>query len=381
MLKLPGGILGVSLFILTAFADDQKSAEPKSRKEQFQALTDEFLKRQADAFKAIEAAKTPEERKEAAAKRPKGDEYAARLMKLVEIDPKDDLSCEMLVFSVRNLRTTNPKVFDLLSEYHVKNQKIAPIVVSFNVGPPDLMKKLLEEIYNRNPVKGIKGMACFGLAMMAYFEADRGNKESAKKAEKLFETFIDDFADIDVEKYQVSAKKFLFELRNLSVGKTIPELVSKDLDDKEVKLSSYRGKVVVLDIWTTWCVPCCEMIPHEREIVKRLEGKPFALISISRNQKKEALTDFIKKEPMPWTHWWDGEKGGILEEWNVQSLPAIFVLDAKGVIRYKGVRDKEMDAAVTTLLAEMGVKVEEKKKRSSNRPSQLVCHRGSLAGT
>jgi thiol-disulfide isomerase/thioredoxin len=140
---------------------------------------------------------------------------------------------------------------------------------------------------------------------------------------------------------------------DLSVGKPAPEVVSHDVNGKEVKLSDLKGKVVVLDVWATWCQPCRQMIPHEREMVERLKGKPFVLVSVSADAERKTLTDFLAKERMPWTHWWNGAEGGIVEEWDVEHYPTIYVLDAKGVIRYKEVRGKELEDAVNELLKEL----------------------------
>jgi len=96
------------------------------------------------------------------------------------------------------------------------------------------------------------------------------------------------------------------------------------------------------------------MYPHERSLVKRLEGKPFALIGIN-SDPKERLRQTIKKENMTWRSWWDGGSTGgpIAKAWKVDSWPTIYVLDDKGVIRYRDVREKELDKAVDELLAEM----------------------------
>jgi thiol-disulfide isomerase/thioredoxin len=111
---------------------------------------------------------------------------------------------------------------------------------------------------------------------------------------------------------------------------------------------------LVVDVWATWCPPCKAMIPHERELVKRLAGKPFALLSISADDDKKEVADFIKGEPMPWDHWFNGPKGGVIEKWKISYFPTIYVLDGTGTIRYKGVRGKQMDEAVDALLAETG---------------------------
>lgn len=142
-------------------------------------------------------------------------------------------------------------------------------------------------------------------------------------------------------------------VKDLFLGAAMPELKSKNLEDKDVKLSDLKGKVVVLDIWATWCPPCRAMIPHEREMVKKFKGKPFVLVSISADAKKETVTGFLEKNEMPWTHWWNGAKGGILSELNVRYYPTIYILDTKGVIRFKDVRDKAMEKAVETLLKEV----------------------------
>ena len=94
------------------------------------------------------------------------------------------------------------------------------------------------------------------------------------------------------------------------------------------------------------------MIPHERELVKKLEGKPFALVSISCDDEKETLTKFLEKEKMPWTHWWNSGQGGVLDKWNVKYFPTIYVIDPKGTIRFKNVHDKELEEAIDTLVKE-----------------------------
>jgi peroxiredoxin len=96
------------------------------------------------------------------------------------------------------------------------------------------------------------------------------------------------------------------------------------------------------------------MYPHERSLVKRLKGNPFALLGIN-SDPKDRLKQVLKKENMTWRSWWDGgdTSGLIASRWNVEGWPTTYVLDHNGVIRHKNVREKEMDEAVDALLKEL----------------------------
>jgi hypothetical protein len=101
------------------------------------------------------------------------------------------------------------------------------------------------------------------------------------------------------------------------------------------------------------------MFPHERSLVKRLEGKPFALIGINSDQNRQELKKVMEKEQITWRSFFDGgsTQGPIASKWNVMGWPTIYVIDSKGLIRYKNVRGEKMDAAVDTLLKETETKV------------------------
>ncbi len=97
------------------------------------------------------------------------------------------------------------------------------------------------------------------------------------------------------------------------------------------------------------------MYPHERSLVKRLSDKPFALIGVNSDTDKEELKKRMEKEKITWRSFWNGEKGTagpISHSWNVHSWPTVYVLDQKGVIRFKDIRGDELDKAVDQLLAE-----------------------------
>ena len=145
----------------------------------------------------------------------------------------------------------------------------------------------------------------------------------------------------------------LREIRTLGVGQPFPEVYGNTLDGETTTISDYRGKVVVLDIWTTWCGPCVKMIPQQTEIVERLKDEPFAMVSVSCDRDPETLSAFLEQQAMPWDHWWVGMESDFAKTLNVSSFPTIYVLDGEGTIRYKNPREEELDAAIDTLLEEL----------------------------
>jgi hypothetical protein len=97
------------------------------------------------------------------------------------------------------------------------------------------------------------------------------------------------------------------------------------------------------------------MYPHERSLVKRLEGKPFALLGINSDRSKDDLKKVLEKEQITWRSWWDGggTEGPIQTRWNIRGWPTVYILDHNGIIRYRDLRDREIDEAVDKLLKEM----------------------------
>lgn len=95
------------------------------------------------------------------------------------------------------------------------------------------------------------------------------------------------------------------------------------------------------------------MFPHERSLVAKLADKPFALIGVNSDAADE-LAAIQKKHQITWRSFAAGDGGGaIAKAWNVRAWPTIYILDGKGVIRAKNLRDAAMEKKVDELLAEM----------------------------
>jgi len=292
--------------------------------------------------------------------------FADKALDLAEAEPKDDIALEATVFAVQKLSKhaltgeTMDKAVKLIGDHHLANPKLKGILGDLakagRAGP-----RLLENIADKAADDETKGIANFHLGVAALDRADAAaNPMSVKEymaegrkflavAKRLAPT-----AKIDGETIEKAAE---MALMIPVVGNPAPDVTGSDLDDKKVKLSSFHGKVVLLDVWATWCPPCRAMIPHERELVKKMDGKPFVLLSVSVDDDKKDVTDFLKDEPMPWTHWFDGKPGTgpVSKAYRVKAFPTLYLIDKKGVIREKWIgapKAEEMDKKIEELTKE-----------------------------
>ena len=119
-------------------------------------------------------------------------------------------------------------------------------------------------------------------------------------------------------------------IRHGTVGGQLPDVAGRRLDGVEEHLSDYRGRVVLLDFWATWCVPCIAALPQKRQLVADLPADRFALLSISVDADLETVTGFIEDEPMPWANWHVGMTSEITRVLNVYSYPTYILLDEDG---------------------------------------------------
>lgn len=216
----------------------------------------------------------------------------------------------------------------------------------------------LRTIIDRSQHRNIRVAASFALASVI-----QGADESRQtEAEKLYEAFLNEFdgskeySYVEIEKMFIGyAKTALVELRLRGLGKPVPEIIGADLDGHDMKISEFRGRVVLLNFWATWCSPCMRMVPHERELAKRFEGKSVVLLGVNGDDNPEAAKRAAVKHQMTWRSFRkkQGQKvRSIPDEWSAV-FPSYYLIDQAGIIRKRWLNSpplEELNRAVEKLL-------------------------------
>ena len=120
----------------------------------------------------------------------------------------------------------------------------------------------------------------------------------------------------------------------LKIGALAPNLILKDIEGKIVNLKEYRGKVVLINFWASWCPPCLEEMPALAAIYQKLRSKGFEILAISLDDKIQNAIDFVKKEKLPFKVFMDPE-GKSAQEYLVYGLPYTVLLDREGKVLFK----------------------------------------------
>lgn len=130
-----------------------------------------------------------------------------------------------------------------------------------------------------------------------------------------------------------------------------PDFKTNDISGQTLKLSEFKGKIVLLDFWATWCPPCRVEIPNLLEIYRQFKNKNFVLISVSLDRDIPLAKQFVKEKEMNWLHVIDRESSSsIASLYEIEYIPATFIIDGKGKIVARNLRGAELKNTIADLL-------------------------------
>jgi len=125
------------------------------------------------------------------------------------------------------------------------------------------------------------------------------------------------------------------------------------VDGRKVDLQQMKGKVVLIDFWAAWCVPCIAELPRIIQLYNENHDKGFEIVGISLDQERSAMDEVVRKSKMPWPQYHDGKYWNTkyAAEYNVGSIPAMWLVDKKGILRTISAREN-LESLLKELMAE-----------------------------
>lgn len=260
--------------------------------------------------------------------------------------------------SLQNAVFTGSKIYDESEAY---NKEIGGTImaltkavnIDFNRGTPEQQKdtaymKAVDLRYRKNLQARTDKQFLFAkthpnsyFALVALSEA-AGSKVDVAKVQPLFNALNKELKATDMGRELAQR----MEASGITaVGKTAPLFTQNNAVGKSVALADFKGKVVLVEFWASWCSPCRAENPNLVKQYQTYKDKGFEIISVSLDNVKERWLEAIEKDGLAWTHvsdlkGWNNEVGRL---YGVRAVPASFLVDAQGKIIGNGLRGEPLN--------------------------------------
>lgn len=208
------------------------------------------------------------------------------------------------------------------------------------------LNKVSKDFIKNNPDAYLSVLLLENFLMRQYLTAEEITSYFAKIDKSLLNT-----------KSAKNIKKVLDAIKNdpaakVEVGAKAPDFSAKNPEGKQISLKESMGKVTIIDFWASWCGPCRGENPNVVALYKEMHAKGLNIIGVSLDKDAAKWKEAIVKDGLVWPQisnlkFWDEP---IAKQYNVESIPATFILDAKGVIVARDLRGDALKAKVTELL-------------------------------
>lgn len=266
----------------------------------------------------------------------------------------EPVTAEMLIEKSRVFIKAHPKYRQVGEVYHI----LGTTLVQFDRTEEGI--EVLEELIRYYPLATSVEPSLLTLGL-AYDKASMHDKadviyeklvntpkyssgESAKTARQLLQTDKSD---------RKGALEGLTDgsSRTNFVGQAALDFQVTDLNGEPLSLEKFKGYVVLLDFWATWCGPCITEMPNVKRTYQKYKNQKFQIIGISLDRGETPLKNYIEKEGIMWPNYYDSSRQ-VSNTYQVRSIPSTFLIDGNGIIRKTNLRGSALESAVAQLVQE-----------------------------
>ena len=192
-----------------------------------------------------------------------------------------------------------------------------------------------------------------GKVVKAYYNLGFALIKSGKEAEGV--AVLKQFLELDPGATEVSQARAVIANLKMVDAKVALAFVVKSHTGDELSLEKFKGKIVLLDFWASWCIPCRIDMPEVRKIWKQYGGDRFAIVGINLDSSRPPFEAYMKEEGITWLQYYDGLGWGnkIARLYGVYAIPHTVLIDQDGVIQATGLRGEDLASKIGELLKKL----------------------------
>ena len=234
-------------------------------------------------------------------------------------------------------------VYGLLEAHYINDLRLNRMLLGLIRFGGEAGVDLVDKVVASSDRRVLRAQGAFWSATERLMEVNDLETSPAERADvraevtRMAQLVADEYSDVEVFRDEPGGeviKPVLYALEHVTVGSVLPEAGAQRVGGDQESLSQYRGKVLLLDFWATWCAPCIASLPEVVKLQQLLGDRGLEVITISIDKRMELVEQFMdRRMDLPFVNWYVGERSQLYEDWAIQGVPTYIAVDRDGVVR------------------------------------------------